>query len=683
MWFVNPAFLWAFGLLAIPVLIHLFHFRRYKRVYFPSLKTLKELNREKKSIKSLKKWLILLLRLLAFASLVLAFAQPFFLKDQQKSVSGISVVAIYIDNSFSMSAKGMEGSLFNESKELARKLIEKSDKSTKILLFSNLLSGKERCLLNKSSALKYLEALELYRVSRSLNEVLNWQNGFLKRYHEEQERIGKTDVFLLSDFQKSTASLTKLSAVHPVQMHLIQNTVQNTNNLYIDSLWFSNPLFKKGSPLEIKFRAKNIGSKDAVDVPVTIVFGNQKRMTNIDVKANSSGYGNVNFTIQDFGPIEGKLSISDQQITFDDEYFFTCNIAKSGNVLCVNGENASERVLKVYETEPYYTVKSIKEGNLQNRDINQADLVILNGLNNLPSGLSAQLSSLVNKGGNVFIICGDSVNLSSYNEFLSKMEMPNLGPPMRSGNQLAQIDYQNPFFKGMFDKVQKNFNLPLVNLSYPLRNLSQKGTEVLLKMRNNLPLLVKHKKQGQIFLLASPVQSRFGSFTDHALFPSLLLRSAEISLRQLLPYYIIGKSDGFTVFRGPQEEAPVLLRNKQKEIIPRQSNDGENTRISLNSYQTNETLFEGIFNLVNLPNPIKIALNMDRTESQLLYLDKNQLKEQFNRFGYKDVLYTPLNDGAENTMARVEKPNSLWKYLVFFAWIFFLLEMALIKFWKA
>jgi len=126
-----------------------------------------------------------------------------------------------------------------------------------------------------------------------------------------------------------------------------------------------------------------------------------------------------------------------------------------------------------------------------------------------------------------------------------------------------------------------------------------------------------------------------------------------------------------------------LLRNKQKEIIPRQSNDGENTRISLNSYQTNETLFEGIFNLVNLPNPIKIALNMDRTESQLLYLDKNQLREQFNRFGFKDVLYTPLNDGAENTMARVEKPNSLWKYLVFFALIFFLLEMALIKFWKA
>ena len=128
MWFVNPAFLWAFGLLAIPVLIHLFHFRRYKRVYFPSLKTLKELNREKKSIKSLKKWVILVLRLLAFASLVLAFAQPFFLKDQQKSVSGISVVSIYIDNSFSMSAKGMEGSLFNESKELARKLIEKNKK---------------------------------------------------------------------------------------------------------------------------------------------------------------------------------------------------------------------------------------------------------------------------------------------------------------------------------------------------------------------------------------------------------------------------------------------------------------------------------------------------------------------------------------------------------------------------
>ncbi|MFM7565433.1 MAG: BatA domain-containing protein [Flavobacteriales bacterium] len=683
MWFVNPAFLWAFGLLAIPLIIHLFHFRRYKRVYFPSLKKLQELNREKKSVKSLKRWIILLLRLLAFTALILVFAQPFFLKDQEKSIPGIPVTAIYIDNSYSMSAKGTEGTLFSESKELAKKLIERSDKSTKILLYSNLLSGKERFLQSKSNALKYLEELELYRVPRSLTEVLNWQNGFLKRYNNEQERIGKTDVFLLSDFQKSTATLSKISANHPADLHLIQNTVQKANNLFIDSLWFSNPLFKKGSPLEIKFRVKNFGLKDAVDIPITIGFGNQKRMTNVDVKANASGYGNVFFTIQDYGPIEGKISLSDQQITFDDDYYFTCNIAKTGLVLCINGENASDRVNKVYETEPYYTFKAYSEGNVQQREINQADLVILNGINNLPSGLSLQLSSYIGKGGNVFIICGDSLNESSYNDFLTKMNMPMLGKPMRSGTQLAQIDQQNPFFKGMFDKVQKNFNLPLVSKTYALKDMTQKGTEVLLKMRNNLPLLIKHKKQGHVFLLAAPIQTRFGSFTDHALFPSLLLRAAEISLRQLLPYYTIGKSEGFSVFRGPQQEAPVLLRNKQKDRIPRQVNEGENTRISLNSYQTNETLFEGIFQLINIPSPLKIALNVDRIESQISYMERSQLKDQFIRQGITKVSYTPMNDGAENTMARVEKPNSLWKYLVFFALLFFLLEMALIKFWKA
>lgn len=683
MWFVNPAFLWAFGLLAIPLIIHLFHFRRYKRIYFPSLKTLQELNKEKKSVKSIKKWLILLLRILAFSSLVLVFAQPFFIKDRQKSIAGIPVLVIYIDNSFSMSAKGVEGTLFNESKELARKLIEKSDKTTKILLFSNLLSGKEHRLLNKSSALKYLEELNLYRVPRKMTEIINWQNDFLKRYHNEQERIGTTEVFLLSDFQKSTATLDKVNVPFPSQVHLIQNASQKVNNIYIDSLWFNNPLFKKGSPIDINFRVKNVGQNDAINAPVTILFGNQKRMTNVDVKANSTGYGNVNFTIQDFGPIAGKISLSDQQITFDDDYYFTCNIAKTGQILCVNGENASNRIEKVFETEPFYSLKSFNEGNLQNREINQADLVILNGLNNIPSGLSMQLSTYIGKGGNVFIVCGDSINESSYNDFLSKLDMPSIGKPIRLGTQLAQIDYQNPYFKGMFDKIQKNFNLPLVSMNYPLRNLNQKGTEVLLKMRNNLPLFVKHKKIGQIFLFAAPIQTRFGNFSDHALFPSLFLRSSEISLRQLLPYYVIGKSDGFTVFRGPQEETPIILRNKDKDIIPRQINEAENTRINLNTYQTNESLFEGVFDLINVPTPLKIGLNMDRTESQLTYFDKKQLLAQFEKSGFKDIQYTPMNDGPENTISRVEKPNSLWKYLVFFALLFFLLEMMLIKFWKA
>ena len=52
--FLYPSLLWLLSLLIIPVLIHLFHFRRHKTLFFPSLKFIKFIEQEKKSSKKLK-----------------------------------------------------------------------------------------------------------------------------------------------------------------------------------------------------------------------------------------------------------------------------------------------------------------------------------------------------------------------------------------------------------------------------------------------------------------------------------------------------------------------------------------------------------------------------------------------------------------------------------------------------
>ena len=77
--FLYPAFLWALMAISIPVIIHLFNFRRYKKVYFTNVKFLKELQHESKSKSRLKEILILIARCLAIASLVFAFSQPIIL----------------------------------------------------------------------------------------------------------------------------------------------------------------------------------------------------------------------------------------------------------------------------------------------------------------------------------------------------------------------------------------------------------------------------------------------------------------------------------------------------------------------------------------------------------------------------------------------------------------------------
>ena len=107
--FVHPGFLWALFALAIPIIIHLFNFRRYKVIYFSSLKFIKHVDQQTRSTQKLKHLLILALRLLAITALVLAFAQPYFPVERSGNGGGKPVLAIYIDNSFSMTAKGTEG----------------------------------------------------------------------------------------------------------------------------------------------------------------------------------------------------------------------------------------------------------------------------------------------------------------------------------------------------------------------------------------------------------------------------------------------------------------------------------------------------------------------------------------------------------------------------------------------
>ena len=206
--FVHPGYLWFLSLLAIPIILHLFHFRRFKRFYFPSLKYLKEQEQEKKSVKKLKRLLILCARLLALAALVIAFAQPFF-KQVEQTKSGIPVTAIYIDNSLSMSAKGTEGELLSEAREIAKKIIAKSAGNTRFFITTNEFSGVERKLHSKATAIEVIDKITLNKTPRDLDHVIEWQNDYLNRYHREVSSISKVNRVVLSDFQKSTGNKNK------------------------------------------------------------------------------------------------------------------------------------------------------------------------------------------------------------------------------------------------------------------------------------------------------------------------------------------------------------------------------------------------------------------------------------------------------------------------------------------
>ena len=159
--FLYPAFLWGLAALAIPIIIHLFSFRRFKTVYFSNVKFLKEVKEETSSRSNLKHLLVLIARMLAITFLVLAFAQPFLPKDDTEVIRGSQVVSVYIDNSFSMDAIGDQLSLLDKAKQKAREIVQAYGPEDKFNLVTNEFEGKHQRMVSRDIFLNYLEDVQI------------------------------------------------------------------------------------------------------------------------------------------------------------------------------------------------------------------------------------------------------------------------------------------------------------------------------------------------------------------------------------------------------------------------------------------------------------------------------------------------------------------------------------------
>ena len=132
MQFKHPELLYFLFVLVIPILVHLFQLRRFKKEYFTNVQFLKELSIQTRKSSKIKKWLLLITRLLLLAALITAFAQPFFKAKESKNSS--NEMYIVLDNSYSMQAKGNKGELL---KRAIQELLENTPDNQTFSLITN------------------------------------------------------------------------------------------------------------------------------------------------------------------------------------------------------------------------------------------------------------------------------------------------------------------------------------------------------------------------------------------------------------------------------------------------------------------------------------------------------------------------------------------------------------------
>jgi hypothetical protein len=677
--FVHPERLWFLFLLLIPIVIHLFHFRKRKTLYFSSLRFIQFLEKEQQSTRKLKHLLVLLTRILALAAIIFAFAQPQLQKDASAN-AGKPALLIYLDNSFSMSAIGTEGSLFSEGRELAKRMLQEVKPDTRVLICSNQLNHSEQRFQSKAEALSYLDKLDIYALSRSLDDVLTWQQRQIERHQSQKEKLGQIQQIFISDFQQSQAKLKAQKPQANQSFYTYQLKAQQIQNAYIDSIWFAKPTHQLQTEQTLMVRVQNFGEQAKKRLELQVKIGKIKRTMFLQIGANNSQIASFPYTETNKNFVQGQVQINDQQIHFDDTWYFSYEVPERTNVYLIEEANSSPNVARAYAVEARYNVQTAAPGEVAANTLAEADLIVLNGLDEISSSLSDELSTAHQNGQRILIIPGENIRLNDYKPLLQALSLPELGALQSNALNLQRINDEDPFFKGVFEKKQERLNVPLVKKAYGIQNQAQSSATPLLISRSGQALFMRANNTA--FLFTTALQNSFGSLVNQSLFPTILLRCGEYASERYPAYAILGKDAQIKVRANHQEEVPVRFISDQTEFIAQYIATPNQLRIQIGGSAALEKLKAGIYALKGTEVLAQLALNNNRTESKLELLEESALLELMESNGIKNCTFNQIKEGQSLTAIQLDDTKSYWRYLLIFGLLCLLAELSLLKWWK-
>ncbi|MBK9592442.1 MAG: BatA and WFA domain-containing protein [Crocinitomicaceae bacterium] len=677
--FVYPNFLWASLLIAVPIIIHLFNFRRYKTVYFSRVKFLKEVTEDSRSGLKLKHLLILISRILAILFLVFAFAQPYIPTADQNSTENTSL--IYIDNSYSMEAEGSDGNLLNESKNQAIELVKSFDQTEKVALFTcDLLSTQYR-YYSPADVIEAIKKIDFSARTTKLSTVLNSQVDMIAT----QQKLSNNRIFIFSDFQKSSNTLTDFKR-EEIQCYYYQPKGQVLENIYVDSVWFETPVHRVDAPIDVFFRIQNQSDMSQQDLSINLkIEGNQPAPKRISVEANSSAIGSINFTDKTPGIKKGSIAVSTSQLYFDDEYFFTYEIKKQVEILLVKNDVSDVKNLEqLYGLDDYYHYEATTINGLTQEKFKDKELIVLQNINKIPSGIQDMIGEALKDGCTVILIPGEEPEMSSWNLFLNSHNLPSMNQQNKPG-ELSYFNSDDPLYSGVFETKPSNYKFPEVSKSFSLNVQGSQNFITLFGFNSTQPFMYYgNRANGRLVFMAAPLKLAFSNFQNHALFAASFLRFAETASFQKPLAMTIGKMENFPMNTALDEKNPIHLINTEMQVdyIPLVVHSGNTRALSFAQIQ-DELKSSGFYELSNQTDYKDIlALNYNRMESDISCYSADEIKNQFTKVGWQNAQPLQVDTAGQLEISSL-KASEWWRWCLILALIFFAVEILLLKFWKS
>lgn len=642
MHFKHPEILYFLFLLIIPILVHLFQLRRFRKEFFTNVRFLQQLSVQTRKSSQLKKWLLLATRCLLLTALVFAFAQPFF-EAKEKNTS-TNELFILLDNSYSMQAKGQKGELMRRAVE---DLLAHTPENQS---FSLLTNHEDFWNTDIRSIRRDLQQLPYSALPFSLEAMM----ARVKAHHSPY----KKDILVITDghgiTKRDLESLDKNA-----NTYFIVPEAEQKSNVSVDSVYVTQVL-DNFYEIEVALSAQG---EVAADVPISLYDNGNLVAKTLLKKELSEKALRFNIPKKDFN---GYVAIEDKGLSYDNTLYFAITQPKRTSVLSI-GDDAKAGFLKRIFTNDEFDYTNSPVASLDYNRIESQNAIILNEPKDLPQALQTTLKDFVVRGGNLVVIPAADTNLGSLNTFLSQFGSLKVGAPVAGKKRITKIAFNHPLYQTVFEKKTENFQYPEVTVSFPLTT----SAPTALGFEDQTPFLVALPMDAaSVYVFAAPVSKEAGNFQNAPLIVPTFYNMAQNGGHTGITALTIGDSRPFIAEAELGKDEIINVKNQREDFIPVQQILNNKVRLTFGDYPREAGNF-GVFSKGTLLR--NIGFNYARTEGDLAADDAAILDGQ------------TMADDAQELFDRLHADrtdNEIWKWFVALCLLFLITEVSIQKFVK-
>jgi hypothetical protein len=672
--FLYPNMLWGLFALLIPILIHLFNFRRHKLVYFSNTAVLRSIQQENAKTRKLKYLVTLLLRCLFIAALVLAFAFPYTPEKQLNVNAENNLVGIYIDNSMSMKGQSQRTTLIEDARQSARDLVHKLNPSNRYLLMTNSFEIQNEFPMNQEEMLDQIDRMNPDGAPVAMGEVMDRFEMLAK-----QHGFSSSTFFVYSDFQHNTFDLSATKADTALQVVVVPMTPELKTNLYIDSVWLVSPVVQPGLTNDLNVRIVNHGDKEVKGLPVTFTMnGAMAASTTVDLEKNGMQDIVMQFVVEGSGDQRCSVSLNDHPITFDDTYEFVLGVRPSLSVIELGSEATSCALLFEDDEQFRYTLMEPSRFDLD--QLAKAQFIIVNETANLNETLQQTLLNHVNDGAAMLVF--PSKNDPKSNAYLlNKLGLSVI--ELDTNTTVAQdLAIRHELFNDVILDMPQHADLPKVRQH--LRMRSNGIPDNLLILQNGDPMLFSEAVgQGQTFVMATALDPKWSNLADHSLFVPMMVKMALLGGQLSRLSYTIGQ-DKMLVLNEMNLEGDhrFLFANADRSFEQMPASEVRNGKVYL--YLNDNLPSAGFYDLLVNDSVNRVtAWNESRVESRMDFVDRDEVSKAFAKAGFDVAAVLDISDFANaDFVEAMAHQSSQWKLFALIVLLALLGEVLVLRLWK-